>query len=415
MSNETGRRSGRSPGDRESRKAKPKTGRQSRTNRGRTEATAEAAGGSERIARRLARAGVASRREAEALIAAGRIAINGRVLDSPAVNVSLADRITLDGKPIPAIERTRLFLFHKPVGYITTTRDPEGRPTIFDILPQGLPRLVTVGRLDINTEGLLLLTNDGGVARVLELPATGWLRRYRVRVHGKVDPDALAELRNGMAVDGVFYGAVEAVLDREQGSNAWLTIGLREGKNREVKNILGALGLEVTRLIRISYGPFQLGDLPVGAVQEVRGRTLRDQLGSRLIAESGANFEAPLIHPFSNAPVARTEAGPGAAASEKRKEKPETARRHKRPEERREEALGRLETRPPAKDSLRRSEGLALPFPSAGRRRSNVWMAPDARPRGKAKPETEAPSYSAGGKGSVKKGGPRRPRQTKGR
>ena len=163
----------------------------------------------------------------------------------PAINVLAEDRIEVDGTEIPAIERTRLFLFHKPAGVVTTNRDPEGRKTVFDVLPADLPRLMTIGRLDINTEGLLLLTNDGGLSRVLELPATGWLRRYRVRVHGKVEEKALAGLKDGIAVDGVFYGSVEATLDREQGSNAWLMIGLREGKNREVKNILGALGLEV--------------------------------------------------------------------------------------------------------------------------------------------------------------------------
>ncbi|RUV29697.1 pseudouridine synthase, partial [Mesorhizobium sp. M5C.F.Ca.IN.020.32.2.1] len=240
------------------------------------EATEEAG---ERIAKRLARAGLASRRDAEELIAAGRVKVNGRVLSSPAFNVMPGDIIHLDGMEIPPIERTRLFLFHKPAGVVTTNRDPEGRKTVFDVLPAELPRLMTIGRLDINTEGLLLLTNDGGLARVLELPATGWLRRYRVRVHGKVEESALAGLREGIAVDGVFYGAIEATLDREQGTNAWLTLGLREGKNREVRNILGSLGLDVTRLIRISYGPFQLDDLPEGHVLEIKGRVLRDQLG----------------------------------------------------------------------------------------------------------------------------------------
>src|SRR6185369_17033568 len=254
----------------------------------------------ERIAKVIARVGLTSRREAEAWIAAGRVAVNGAVISSPALNVSAADQIEVDGAPLRARERTRLFLYHKPRGLVTTHSDPEGRDTIFRALPRNLPRLISVGRLDINTEGLLLMTNDGGLARVLELPATGWLRRYRVRVHGKVEAEALVGLREGMAVDGVFYGSIEASLDREQGSNAWLTIGLREGKNREVKNILGALGLEVNRLIRISYGPFQLGELAEGAVQELKGRTLRDQLGERLIEESGANFEAPIARPFSN-------------------------------------------------------------------------------------------------------------------
>ena len=250
--------------------------------------------------------GIASRRDAEELIAAGRIRVNGKVLSSPAFNVlPRDDTIELDGTPIPPIERTRLFLFNKPAGIVTTNRDPEGRKTVFDALPKELPRLMTIGRLDINTEGLLLLTNDGGLARVLELPATGWLRRYRVRVHGTPDENALVELKNGIAVDGVFYGSIEATLDRQQGTNAWLTIGLREGKNREVKNILGALGLEVTRLIRISYGPFQLGELPEGHVWEMKGRTLRDQLGERLIEEAGANFEADIATPFSNKPTRR--------------------------------------------------------------------------------------------------------------
>ena len=256
---------------------------------------------------------------------------------------------------IPAIERTRLFLFHKPAGVVTTNRDPEGRKTVFDVLPADLPRLMTIGRLDINTEGLLLLTNDGGLSRVLELPATGWLRRYRARVHGKVEEKALAGLKDGIAVDGVFYGSIEATLDREQGSNAWLTIGLREGKNREVKNILGALGLEVSRLIRISYGPFQLGDLPEGHVQEIKGRLLRDQLGERLIEESGANFEAPVVNQFSNQPVKRAPE-PRAEAVEGQRVQREGERgrigegglikKRQRRENSRDEALGKLSTRP---------------------------------------------------------------------
>lgn len=338
----------------------------------------------ERIARRLARAGLASRREAESLIAAGRVSVNGRVLSSPAFNVAPGDTILVDGAPLPPIERTRLFLFHKPAGLVTTNRDPEGRRTIFDALPKDLPRVMTVGRLDIATEGLLLLTNDGGLARMLELPATGWLRRYRVRVHGKVDPVALAGLAEGIAVDGVYYGGVEATLDREQGSNAWLTIGLREGKNREVRNILGALGLEVTRLIRVSYGPFQLGDLAEGAVQEIRGRMLRDQLGERLIREAGANFDAPVNKPFSNSPVKADEAP-----------KPERATGTPRPDRkktrefRREDALSRLDTRPRA-FSPRRKEEEAEARDKPGRRLSNVWMAPGARPTGRKKPAPSA-------------------------
>ncbi|HWD12781.1 pseudouridine synthase [Pseudochrobactrum sp. sp1633] len=257
----------------------------------------------ERIAKRLARVGIASRREAESMIAAGRVAVNGKVLTSPAVNVLRTDKITVDNKVLQQAERTRLWLYHKPAGLVTTNRDPEGRPTVFDALPEELPRVLSVGRLDINTEGLLLLTNDGGLSRVLELPATGWLRRYRVRAHGTVTQAQLDELKNGIAVDGVFYGSVEATLEREQGSNVWLNIGLREGKNREVKNILGALGLAVSRLIRVSFGPFQLGDLEEGAVREIRGRTLREQLGEKLVEDSGADFEAPIYNEFSNESV----------------------------------------------------------------------------------------------------------------
>jgi len=352
----------------------------------------------ERIAKRLARAGVASRREAESLIAAGRVKVNGRVLESPALNVSRADRIEIDDHPIPEIERTRLFLFHKPAGVVTTNRDPEGRRTVFDVLPEGLPRLMTIGRLDINTEGLLLLTNDGGLARVLELPATGWLRRYRVRVHGKVEEAALAALKDGIAVDGVFYGSVEATLDREQGSNAWLTIGLREGKNREVKNILGALGLDVTRLIRISYGPFQLGELPEGAVHELRGRTLRDQLGERLIEEAGADFDAPVVTQFAR----RQEDRPRpAAAPRSRSLGPEgegglIKNRKRQREDRREDALGRLSTQGPRpKGRFGDKPGgkparAEKPFEPPRARGANVWMAPGARPLAPLKPEAEA-------------------------
>jgi 23S rRNA pseudouridine2605 synthase len=249
----------------------------------------------QRIAKVMARAGVCSRRDAEAWIAEGRVSVNGKVLDSPAFNVSEADDVRVDGKPLAAPERTRLFLFHKPRGLVTTARDPEGRQTVFAVLPPDLPRLVAIGRLDINTEGLLLLTNDGGLARVLELPSTGWLRRYRVRAHGIIDQAALDRLAGGVTIDGVDYLGVEATLDREQGSNAWLTLGLREGKNREIKKILEHLGLAVNRLIRVSFGPFELGDLPEGEVMEVRTRVLRDQLGVKLAKEANANFDAPEI------------------------------------------------------------------------------------------------------------------------
>jgi 23S rRNA pseudouridine2605 synthase len=250
----------------------------------------------ERIAKAIARAGLCSRREAEAWIAAGRVAVNGVRAATPALNVTAADRVTVDDEPLPARERTRLFLYHKPRGLVTTHADPQGRPTIFDSLPKHLPRLLSVGRLDLNTEGLLLLTNDGGLARALELPSTGWLRRYRVRAHGRVNPERLAALRGGITIDGVRYGAIDAQVDREQGANVWLTFAMREGKNREVKNVLGHLGLAVNRLIRISFGPFQLGALPEGAVEEIRTRHLREQLGERIAAMAGADFSAPILN-----------------------------------------------------------------------------------------------------------------------
>jgi 23S rRNA pseudouridine2605 synthase len=260
----------------------------------------------QRIAKVMARAGVCSRRDAEAWIAEGRVAVNGEVLKSPAFNVSETDDVRVDGKKLAAPERTRLFLFHKPRGLVTTARDPEGRQTVFAVLPPDLPRLVAIGRLDINTEGLLLLTNDGGLARVLELPSTGWLRRYRVRARGIIEQATLDRLSEGVTIDGVAYLGVEAKLDREQGANAWLTLGLREGKNREIKKILEHLGLAVNRLIRVSFGPFELGDLPEGEVVEVRTRVLRDQLGVKLAKEANVDFDTPQIVAIeSPAPEAR--------------------------------------------------------------------------------------------------------------
>lgn len=247
----------------------------------------------QRVAKVIARAGLASRREAESWVAAGRVSVNGKVIASPAVDVTAQDRVAVDGQPLPRRERTRLFLFHKPRGALTSHGDPRGRPTIFGLLPKSLPRLISVGRLDFNTEGLLLLTNDGRLARVLELPATGWLRRYRVRAHGRITQAALDALLSGVTVAGIRYGSIEASVDRAQGANVWLTFAMREGKNREVKNVLGHLGLVVNRLIRVSFGPFQLGELDPGEVNEVKTRTLREQLGPRLIALSGADFSVP--------------------------------------------------------------------------------------------------------------------------
>ncbi|APG83622.1 RNA pseudouridine synthase [Sinorhizobium americanum CCGM7] len=343
----------------------------------------------QRISKILSRAGVASRRDVERMIMEGRVKLNGVVLETPVVNATLADRIEVDGHPIRGIERTRLWLYHKPAGLVTTNADPEGRPTVFDNLPDELPRVLSIGRLDINTEGLLLLTNDGGLARALELPATGWLRRYRVRAHGDIDQQALDRLKDGIAVDGVLYGAIEATLDRVQGSNVWITMGLREGKNREIKNVLGALGLDVNRLIRISYGPFQLGELPEGHVQEIRGRTLRDQLGPRLIAEAKANFDAPL---YNDQPAAAEREVHSEDIPEKGK--PERGAWREKPEDKRERALARLDTqRDDGRSRDRRDrprekfEDRPARAPAKRSRTANVWMAPGARPVAEKKPK----------------------------
>ncbi|MEF0939433.1 pseudouridine synthase [Rhizobium sp. BR 362] len=376
----------------------------------------EAEGGdgkAERISKVMARAGVASRRDIERMILDGRVKLNGVLLDTPVVNVTLADKIEVDGVPIRGIERTRLWLYHKPAGLVTTNADPEGRPTVFDNLPEELPRVMSIGRLDINTEGLLLLTNDGGLARVLELPTTGWLRRYRVRAHGEIDQEALDKLREGIAVDGVLYGSIEATLDRTQGSNVWITMGLREGKNREIKNVLGALGLEVNRLIRISYGPFQLGELPEGRVLEVRGRTLRDQLGPRLVEDAKANFDAPLYNTSAVSAEDEADAKPARAAKEDRP-------RRERPEDKRERALSRLDTK---RDDRReggrrgddRREGSRHAEddrpkrqPLGARRSANVWMAPGARPLG----EKAALKAAKNSKTAAKRGETERPQRS---
>lgn len=275
-------------------KARPRLAARSAPRTGKRQHTPEAG---DRVAKIMARAGLCSRREAEIWISQGRVAVNGVTLANPAVTIKAGDKITVDGQPLPDPSRTRLFLFHKPRGLVTTASDPEGRPTVFDFLRAhwpDVPRVVSAGRLDINSEGLLLLTNDGGLARVLELPATGWMRRYRVRAKGKTTQADLDRLSQGVTIEGIKYAPIEASLDRVQGANCWLTMALREGKNREIKRVLEHLGLRVNRLIRISFGPFQLGLLPEGALEEVPTRVLRDQLGPSLAKEAGADFARPL-------------------------------------------------------------------------------------------------------------------------
>ncbi|PRY94546.1 23S rRNA pseudouridine2605 synthase [Hasllibacter halocynthiae] len=238
----------------------------------------------ERIAKFLSRAGIASRREVERMIEAGRVSVDGRVLDGPAFTVEGTERIAVDGRPVDAPEAPRLWLYHKPAGLVTTASDEKGRPTVFDALPEDMPRVMSVGRLDLNSEGLLLLTNDGGIKRRLELPSTGWLRRYRVRADGAASEAKLDVLREGVEIGGERFRPMEVSFDRQQGRNAWLTVGLREGRNREVRRAFEAIDLKVSRLIRVSYGPFRLGQIKPGEVQEVRPRVLSDQLG---LAEKG--------------------------------------------------------------------------------------------------------------------------------
>jgi 23S rRNA pseudouridine2605 synthase len=240
-----------------------------------------------RIAKAMARAGLCSRRDAERWIEEGRVVVNNQVIKSPALDVGPRDRIKVDGVELPSAGTVKLWRYYKPKGTVTTHRDPEGRPTVFEKMPEDMPRVISIGRLDFNTEGLLLLTNDGDLARFIELPATGWLRRYRVRAMGSVTQEQLDGLKDGIEIEGVRYGPVEATLDSVKGSNVWLTIGLREGKNREVRKILGSLLLEVNRLIRISFGPFQLMDLEEGKIEQVKRRVLADQLGPDLAKRFG--------------------------------------------------------------------------------------------------------------------------------
>jgi len=277
----------------------------------------------ERIAKVLSRAGVASRREAERLIELGEVQVNGKTISSAALNVTASDRITVSGQPVGAPEPARLWLYYKPEGLVTSASDEKGRETVFDHLPEDMPRVMSIGRLDLNSEGLLLLTNDGGLKRRLELPSTGWLRKYRVRVKGNPTDPELEPLRRGIVVDGDRFQPMEVALDRHQGSNAWLTVGLREGKNREIRRAINAIGMIVNRLIRVSYGPFRLNELEPGQVEEVRARVLRDQLGSML---PGGTDPAEKPDSATRRPGVRTTARTGGDTSDARRAKPAAPR-----------------------------------------------------------------------------------------
>jgi len=318
----------------------------------------------ERVAKALARAGVASRREVERYIAEGRVAVNGRVLESPAVKIDAGDVLTVDGAVVNEAEPTRLWRYHKPVGLLTTHQDPNGRPTVFENLPKELPRVISVGRLDLASEGLLLLTNDGALARALEMPKSGWIRQYRVRAFGRTSQVKLDELARGVTVEGVVYGPVHARLDKVArtesvgGSNVWITVSISEGKNREVRRVLESIGLKVNRLIRLAYGPFALGTLPVSAVEEV---------GPRVIRELLTGFIAPENMPRGDRPVGPLLIAPGASRIRKMPERPG--------------AVGAAAT----------ADGRTAPAPAAPpaapkKAYKAGWAKPSIRPKGPAKP-----------------------------
>ena len=369
--------------------------------RGNRDFSAPKARPGDRIAKVMARAGLCSRRDAEAWILEGRVIVNGETLLTPARDIVPSDRVEVDGKPLPLRERTRLFLYHKSRGLVTTARDPEGRPTVFAQLPKGLPRLISVGRLDINTEGLLLLTNDGGLARIIELPDTGWLRRYRVRCFGEIDQSTLDSLRDGVTIDGMHYGPIEATFDREKGDNVWLTLGLREGKNREVKRVLEHFGLAVNRLIRVSFGPFQLGELAEGAVEEVRTGFLRHQISPEMVTASGVDFDGPIFNydeefeDIAPKKFERRDERPREARGSDRREQTRGSRRSFDRDDRasprgdRPDRPSRFETRPPEAGA---EEKPARPLrPHRNEVQKKIWRADDVQEKTATRSTPKAP------------------------
>jgi 23S rRNA pseudouridine2605 synthase len=337
----------------------------------------------ERVAKALARAGVASRREIERLIEAGRVALNGKVLTTPAVKVEPGDILTVDGKVVAEAEPARLFRYHKPVGLVTTHVDPRDRPTVFGALPPGLPRLISIGRLDINSEGLLLLTNDGGLARALELPANGLIRRYRARARGRISQDRLDKLKDGITVEGVRYGPIEAHLDKAKegptGANLWITLTLAEGKNREVRRVLEAVGLKVNRLIRLSYGPLALGTLLPGQIEEVGPRVIREQLADHIAPQNLPKGDRPsfkTVAPPRQSPARRPAAGaPRKAAADKPEKPPKKVYK-----------AGWAKPKPKPAGSR----------PAAGRSQAPRGPKPSASPQGSSRARPRGPSKPGG-------------------